>query len=143
MVKKSKVKSVQANGTWQNKKGDTFYKYEIEMENGDAGEYSSISDSQDKFVEGNEVQYNFIGGEYPKIKPYYSNPTSVSYQSSYGSDDKQIARSVGIKASVELGIAQGLELSEILETAKIFADFIINEKEVVKEEVNTTQDVPF
>ena len=127
MVKKSKVKSVQANGTWQNKKGDTFYKYEIEMENGDAGEYSSISDSQDKFVEGNEVQYNFIGGEYPKIKPYYSNPTSVSYQSSYGSDDKQIARSVGIKASVELGIAQGLELSEILETAKIMSDFILKE----------------
>jgi hypothetical protein len=143
MVKKSKVKSVQANGTWQNKKGDTFYKYEIEMENGDAGEYSSISDSQDKFVEGNEVQYNFIGGEYPKIKPYYSNPTSVSYKSSYESDDKQIARSVGIKSATELGIAQGLELSEILETAKIFADFIINEKEVVKEEVNTTQDVPF
>tara|TARA_R100000458_G_C8163301_1_gene166549 strand:+ start:131 stop:559 length:429 start_codon:yes stop_codon:yes gene_type:complete len=142
MVKNSKVKSVQANGTWKNKKGDTFFKYEIEMENGDSGEYSSISDSQDKFIEGNDVQYNYIGGEYPKIKPYYSNPTSYTYSSSNNSDDKEIARSVGIKAAVQLGIAQGLDLAEILETAKILSDFITNEKEVIKKEVET-QDVPF
>ena len=79
MVKKSKVKSVQANGTWQNKKGDTFYKYEIEMENGDAGEYSSISDKQEKFIEGVEIEYNFTQGEYPKIKAHYSNPNPTFF----------------------------------------------------------------
>ena len=143
MVKKSTVKSIKSTGSWKNKKGDTLYSYEIKMQNGDFGEYSSISDSQDKFVEGIEVNYNYTGGEYPKIKPYYSNPTSVSYQANNASDDKQIARSVGVKAAVELGIAQGLELSKILETAKILADFITTEKEVVKEEVNLSQDVPF
>lgn len=143
-IKKSVVKTVQGSGTWETKKEPikTFYKYEIEMENGDTGEYSSISESQDKFVEGAEVEYIYTGGEYPKIKPYYNNPpnSSYSYSSSKINNDDQIARSVGVKAAVELGIAQGLELSEILETAKILADFITTEKVI---EIKESQKVPF
>ena len=45
MVKKSVVKNVQGTGTWKNKECKEFYKYDVEMENGDSGEYSSISDS--------------------------------------------------------------------------------------------------
>tara|TARA_R100001594_G_scaffold149660_1_gene208152 strand:+ start:291 stop:716 length:426 start_codon:yes stop_codon:yes gene_type:complete len=141
MAKKSTVKSVQGTGTWKNREGKEFYKYEVEMENGDTGEYSSISDSQEKFIEGKEVEYNYTGGDYPKIKPYYSNPTSSNYSYSVKSnDDEQIARSVGLKAATELGVAQGLELAEILETAKIMADFIIKDKTVAKEDNN---DMPF
>ena len=143
MVKKSTVTNVQSTGTWQNKEGKEFYKYEVEMENGDAGEYSSISDSQDKFVKGQEVEYNYTDGKFPKIKPHYTNPTSSSY--SYtptpSTNDEQIARSVGLKAAVELGVAQGLELSEILETAKIMADFITTEKTI--EVSNNSDSVPF
>ena len=51
MNKKSKVVSVQANGTWEGKYG-VMYKYEVAFENGDAGEYSSKSAEQNKFVEG-------------------------------------------------------------------------------------------
>jgi len=137
MAKKSKVKKVDFQKTWKNKEGKVFYSYDVEMENGDKGEYSSISDSQEKFVKGNEVEYNYTEGEYPKIKPYYSNPTSPNYNytSKPESTDNQIARSVGLKAATDLGIAQGLELVEILETAKIMADFITTEKviEVSKE----------
>ena len=50
MVKKSKVQSVKFTKTWKNKEGKVFYSYAIEMENGDKGEYSSISDSQEKFL---------------------------------------------------------------------------------------------
>ena len=143
-IKKSVVKTVQGSRTWETKKEPikTFYKYEIELENGDSGEYSSISDSQDKFIEGAEVEYVYTGGEYPKIKPYYNNPTnsSYSYSSSKSNNDNQIARSVGVKAAIELGIAQGLELSEILETAKILADFITTEKVI---EIKESQKVPF
>mgnify|MGYP003650425721 CR=1 FL=1 len=137
MAKKSIVKKVDFQKTWKNKEGKVFYSYDVEMENGDKGEYSSISDSQEKFVKGDEVEYNYTEGEYPKIKPYYSNPTSpnYTYTSKPDSTDNQIARSVGLKAATELGIAQGLELVEILETAKIMADFITTEKviEVSKE----------
>ena len=42
MTKKSIVKSVSFTKPWKNKEGKIFYSYRIEMENGDAGEYSSI-----------------------------------------------------------------------------------------------------
>ena len=127
MVKKSIVKNAQGSGTWQNKEGKEFYKYQIDMENGDSGEYSSISDSQEKFIKGKEVEYNYTEGDFPKIKPHYNNPTTSNYTYTTKNTENQIARSVGIKAAVELGIAQGLELAEILETAKIMADFITKE----------------
>ena len=143
MVKKSKVKNVQGTGTWKNQEGKVFYKYEVEMENGDIGEYSSISDSQDKFVKGEDAEYNFTDGKFPKIKPHYNNPISsnYSYNANTGNNEEQIARSVGLKAAVELGVAQGLELSEILETAKIMADFITKEKTVKID--NNSDSVPF
>jgi hypothetical protein len=127
MAKKSIVKSVSFTKPWKNKEGKIFYSYRIEMENGDAGEYSSISDKQEKFIEGVEIEYNYTQGEYPKIKPHYSNPNPTYNYNAPDSEDKQIARSVGIKAATELGIAQGLELAQILETAKIMADFITKE----------------
>ena len=42
MIKKSVVKQAQANGTWQGKFG-TMYKHEIAFENGDSGEYASLT----------------------------------------------------------------------------------------------------
>jgi len=144
MVKKSVVKKVEFKNTWDNKEGKTFYAYLVEMENGDSGEYSSISDSQDKFVEGVEVEYNYSQvGDYTKIKPHYNNPSNSNYSYSKPSNqsDEQIARSVGIKAAVELGIAHGAELSEILETAKIISDFVLRDKVVVTN--GETKEVPF
>ena len=41
-MKKGKVKRVTANGTWEGKFG-VMYKFEVEFENGDVGEYSSKS----------------------------------------------------------------------------------------------------
>ena len=101
------------------------------MENGDAGEYSSISDSQNKFTKDQEVEYIFSGGEFPKIKPYYSHPinsTGSNYKVEiHGNEAERIARSVALKTATEFGIYQGLELQEVLETAKIMADFIIKD----------------
>tara|TARA_R110001606_G_scaffold397930_2_gene575755 strand:- start:1246 stop:1629 length:384 start_codon:yes stop_codon:yes gene_type:complete len=126
MVKKSIVKNVQSNGTWKNKENKLFYKYEIEMANGDIGEYSSISENQVKFVEGIEVEYNFTAGEFPKIKPSYNYTDNYTYNVK-GNTDAQIARSVGIKSAIEYGVANNLDLNQILQTAKILSDFIIKE----------------
>ena len=69
-VKKSTVKNVQSSGTWEGKFG-MMYKYEIEMTNGDTGQYMSKSQNQDKFLKGNVVDYQFTSGDYPKIKPHF------------------------------------------------------------------------
>jgi hypothetical protein len=68
MNKKSKVTRVTGNGTWEGNYG-LMYKFEIEMENGDIGEYMTKSESQNKFIEGVETDYTFIDGNFPKIKP--------------------------------------------------------------------------
>jgi len=70
MEKNDVVKSVQANGTFDFQ-GKTFYKYEVEMENGDVGEYNSISATQSNFVEGVQVDYIYDTSKpkFPKIKP--------------------------------------------------------------------------
>jgi len=70
MPKTSKVKSIQGNGTWEGKYG-LMYKYEIVMENGDVGEYSSkkyTSPDLIPFKAGSEIEYIFEDGQYHKIK---------------------------------------------------------------------------
>ena len=68
MNKKSKVTNVQPNGTWEGKFG-MMYKFEVSFENGDTGEYSSKSQEQNKFIVGNDTDYEFIDGKFPKVKP--------------------------------------------------------------------------
>jgi len=145
-VKKSVVKSVQSTGTWTSKRdGQEFYKYEITMDNGDSGEYSSISDSQKKFIAKEEIEYNYIAGDFPKIKPHYS-PMNSTGSGSFNvtrpsNSDAQIARSVGVKSATDLAIAKGLELNELLETAKILSDFILKDTKVEKK--TDENDMPF
>ena len=82
-MKKSKVISVQANGTWEGKYG-MMYKYEVSFENGDSGEYSSKSENQTKFIQGQETEYEFIDGKFPKVKP----ANTFQQTSSFKKDDK-------------------------------------------------------
>ena len=67
MIKTSKVARVTGNGTWEGKFG-LMYKFEIEMENGDIGENLSKT-SECRFKEGQQTDYEFIDGQFPKIKP--------------------------------------------------------------------------
>ena len=129
-TKKSVVKSVQATGTWDSKKEPirTFYKHEIQMENGDMGEYSSTSQEQTKFQEGEEVQYTFHPGDFPKIKPYYEpfNSTGDAYNVNYANANREqgIARSVALKCATEYAVAFKQEIQELIDTAKIMEGFL-------------------
>ena len=35
-----------------------------------------VTKDQDKFVTGQEVEYEFVGGQFPKVKPVYQKPQS-------------------------------------------------------------------
>jgi len=76
---KGTVANVQGNGHFDGNYG-RLYKYEvtITLEDGSevTGEYSSKSDNQNKFSINNIVDFEFIDGQYPKIKPY--NPQFVN-----------------------------------------------------------------
>jgi len=161
-VKKSKVISVQPNGTWEGSYG-TMYKFEILFQDGSVGEYSSKSKDQNKFEVGAETEFEYHGGKFPKIKPVYAQPKvqgSSPAQSFGNSDDVQvkIVRQSMLKASVDFhAINPELKPSEVdvLKTAERFVQFVNGNKEVqfsnewkdvpleVKNEATKKDDLPF
>ena len=129
MNKKSKVVSVQANGTWKTKDGSkTFYKYEVAFENGDSGEYSSISAEQNKFVEGQETEYEFIDGKFPKVKPV-SNFQQSGYATVKKGDnrEKSIVRQSSLKCATDFVIANGGDEARVIELADMFTTWVLED----------------
>lgn len=101
-MKKSKVTQVTSNGTWEGKFG-LMYKFEVSFENGDCGEYSGKSQEQTKFVEGQEAEYEYIDGKFPKVKPVYAQPSSNG-SFGYRKDDnvqELIVRQSSLRSAVE------------------------------------------
>ena len=142
LLKTSKVKSVQANGTWEGKFG-LMYKFEVEMENGNAGEYSSKTKDQEKFVVGEEVQYEFEDGRFPKIKPYY-NKGNFSYTKGGGENpDRQrlIIRQSTLKTAVEYLKGAEASLEEVFIATEKMIEFIMKEDKSKSNE--NTDDLPF
>ena len=120
MIKKSVVKQAQANGTWQGKFG-TMYKHEIAFENGDSGEYSSKDQYQTKFVVGQEVDYEYHSGEYPKIKPVNTFQQGGNF-SKGKSDDVQemIVKQSSLKAAVDYCKGDTFYTRDIIDYAEEF-----------------------
>ena len=125
--KKSIVKSVTPNGTWEGNYG-LMYKFEIEFENGDIGEYLSKSENQDKFIVGQDTDYQFKGGQYPRVKPVSNFQPKTNYSNSNTDTNKEIRFSVAFKAAVELCTADKIGLEEIMETTIGFDEFLDKKK---------------
>lgn len=145
-IKRSKVVSVQANGTWEGKFG-LMYKSEVAFENGDAGEYSSKTREQQKFVVGQEAEYTFTGGNYPKVKPVYQQPQN-NPSKGFKKDDniqKMIVKQSSLKAAVEFDNECSIE--DVLKNAQIFYDWVVTDKVIVSQSVNAQtnvkDDLPF
>tara|TARA_R110002074_G_scaffold266698_1_gene438885 strand:- start:33 stop:503 length:471 start_codon:yes stop_codon:yes gene_type:complete len=156
MEKNDVVKSVQANGTFDFN-GKTFYKYEVEMENGDVGEYNSISATQSNFTEGAQVDYIYDTSKpkFPKIKPVYNFKASPSRDGNFNNvqkaqrgDDVQImiVKQSCLKAAVE-ALNKNAKTTDILETANVFVDWVMNdtmpETKTKKKSKKETTDLPF
>lgn len=80
MQKRSVVQSATPNGSFNSPNYGTFYKHDIVFANGDKGTYNSKSASQNKFVVGQEVDYDIEVANNPahasKIKPVNSQQTA-------------------------------------------------------------------
>ena len=150
MEKSSEVKYVQANGTYDFG-GRTFYKFEIQMANGDVGEYSSVSENQTNFIEGKLTDYIFDQSrpQYPKIKPVYGfkgsphrNGDTKNIQKAAIGDNvqKMIVKQSCLKAAVEtLG---SKDHKHVLKLAEIYVDWVMEDK-MPKQTMKETTDLPF
>tara|TARA_R100000329_G_C7483706_1_gene170390 strand:+ start:100 stop:510 length:411 start_codon:yes stop_codon:yes gene_type:complete len=124
MIKKGVVTQAQANGTWEGKFG-VMYKHEITFDNGDSGEYSSKSQDQTKFVVGQETEYEFIDGKFPKIKPV--NTFQQGNFTPKAKDDVQeyIVKQSSLKCATDFVIANGGDVKSIIDTAEIFTNWVL------------------
>ena len=133
-IKKSVVVAASPNGTWEGKYG-LMYKFLIEFENGDRGSYLSKSENQNKFITGNETEYEYTGGEYPRIKPHYSNPMPSSNFTNKSSETRdEIRFSVAFKGAVDLASSNVIDIKDIKKKTIEFAEFLQNKKD---------EDLPF
>lgn len=140
MIKKSKVTRVTGNGTWEGKYG-LMYKFEIEMENGDIGEYSAKMEKQLKFIEGEEVEYEFIGGDWPKIKPVWNNNfNSNTSKNEYTKEekvwfeekDRRITKQCVLKCAVDLVCNDKIDISEVETYANNMLDWVYGDIKTAK-----------
>ena len=141
MIKKSVVKQAQANGTWQGKFG-TMYKHEIAFENGDSGEYSSKDQYQTKFVVGQETEYEFIDGKYPKVKPINNwQPNAQASTPKQSKDDVQeyIIKQSTLKCATDYVIANGGDERRVIEIAEMFTNWVLKGDKPQEQ----PQDMPF
>jgi hypothetical protein len=125
----ARVVSVSPKGDYQLRDGKTLYKFFVSMDNGDSGEYSSVKADQDKFVVGQEVEYELTNTQYGnKIKPVYSQGGG-GYTPNYssGSDDKQkmIVKQSCLKAAVDLLKDKGAKSTDVLKIADSFVNWVL------------------
>jgi hypothetical protein len=146
-MKKSTVTDIQSKKPWDSEKYGRMYQFLITMENGDEGEYTSKKENQTFFEVGKEVQYTFIPGEYPKIKPVYEKP----FNNNFRSLDSQTAmtKSVALKAAAifESG-RKDSTVASVMETSNMFIKYLENKENNIDKKDETKEkrednDLPF
>jgi hypothetical protein len=136
MKKTNKIKKVTGVGTWDGQYG-MMYRFEVEMENGDAGQVLTKKEQQETYVTGDTIDYEFTDGKFPKIKRIFENSfNNSSTPKSNNVNQDIIVRQVAFKGAVEFVCSQGGDLNKILDYTDIFNKFILTgEKPTISSEM--------
>lgn len=156
--KKGKVVAVYGNGTWESPNG-ILYRFEIEMDNGDRGQYLSKSSDCTKFPLGNEVWYTTecqVKGDkqYWRIKPSQDPNASTggfSKGGGYTKDpetEKRISRMSVLKVAGDLVISGQVKLHDITKVAGILEHYVMSGEDSMASVYNgsskqSKDDLPF
>lgn len=153
MQKKGIVKNVQPSGTWEGNFG-TMYKFEVTIGD-DTGEYSSKSKDQTKFMISHEVDYIFIDGKYPKIKPVFTQKFDGGFNKSENPQrQKMIVKQSSLKVAVDLCIAnKKTDLNSVFQLADKVVSWVMDDNagqpiddgytSVNKQQPSKSDDLPF
>ena len=139
MIKKGIVKNVQSNGTWDGSPHGIMYKYEVTIGD-DTGTYMSTKNTC-RFEVGQETDYEYIDGKYPKIKvgpnPQYQNNITPSI-----SDNKTQEYIVKQNALTNAcNIVGEDDVVKIIEIAEVFKNWVLND--VKPKNDSNAQDLPY
>ena len=156
---KKLVKSVKLDGDFESQYGH-FYKWLLEFEDGFKGEYLSKTETQSKFIEGQEAEIevttrDYNGTKINKIKPastfqgggFNSSTNQSKKMSKEEWNDKDlkkeraIAKQVSLKCALDYCIANDGGPAEIIEIADTFTQWILND--VKPKNDSNGKDLPF
>jgi hypothetical protein len=141
ILKTSKVVNIQGNGTFETQHG-LFYNYDIQLENGDSGEYASknyTSVDALPFTKGGEIDYEFHAHDkFPKIKRptiagakrFDPNQSFKSSSSRNNDPDVQlmIVRQSSMQRSVEILTHNNskVKLNDVITLADKLSDWVMS-----------------
>lgn len=149
-TKQGKVIAVNGNGTWDSPNG-TLYRFEIEMDNGDRGQYLSKSANCTKFVTGEDAHYTTEcqvrgGREYWRIKPA-QDPNQSAYQGGgYKKDpqtDTRITRMSVLKVAGDLCIADKIDMYSITSIAQLLEKYVTTGEDTLSDLRPQDKGLPF
>ena len=143
---KKVVKTVKSDGSFESQYGH-FYKWLIEFENNFVGEYLSKTETQNKFVECQEVEIEVTTREYNGTKINKIKPASTfqgggkSYTPSVSNNKREeyiIKQNALTNACNIVGEA---DIPKIIEIADAFKEWVLND--VKPKSTNNGTDLPF
>ena len=156
---KKVVKTVKSDGSFESQYGH-FYKWLLEFEDGFRGEYLSKTETQNKFIEGQEAEIEVNTREYNGTKINKIKPASTFQGGGFNSSTNQsnkmskeewnakdlkketaIAKQVSLKCAIDYCIANSGGPAEIIEIADAFTQWILND--VKPKSTKNGNDLPF
>ena len=143
---KKVVKSVKPDGSFESQYGH-FYKWLVEFENNYVGEYLSKTETQNKFVEGQEVEIEVTTREYNgttinKIKPASTFQGGGKSFTAAPKDNKTQEYIIKQNALTNAcNIVGEADIPKIIEIADAFKEYVLND--VKPKSTNNGTDLPF
>lgn len=148
-TKKGKVVAVYGNGTWESPNG-LLYRFEIEMDNGDRGQYLSKTQDCAKFPKGGDVWYTTEcqvrnGKEYYRIKPSQDPNASAPVRGGGGGyqkdpeTEKRITRMSVLKVACDLVVNGQGKLHDLTKIASILEQYVMTGEDTVSKAYSTPQ----
>ena len=137
---KKKVKNVKSDGDFESQYGH-FYKWQIEFEDMTA-EYLSKTETQNKFIEGQEVDVDITTREYNgktinKVKPVstFQQGPKPSFKRSDKTEEMIVKQNALTNACNVIGEA---DVVKIIEVAEVFSNWVLK-----GEKPQESKDLPF
>jgi hypothetical protein len=143
---KKVVKTVKSDGSFESQYGH-FYKWLVEFENNYVGEYLSKTETQNKFVEGQEVEIEVTTREYNgttinKIKPASTFQGGGKSFTAAPKDNKTQEYIIKQNALTNAcNIVGEADIPKIIEIADAFKEYVLND--VKPKSTKNGNDLPF
>jgi len=143
---KKVVKTVKSDGSFESQYGH-FYKWLIEFQDNYSGEYLSKTETQNKFVEGQEVEIEVTTREYNgttinKIKPASTFQGGSKSYTPAPKDNKTQEYIIKQNALTNAcNIVGEADIPKIIEIADAFKEYVLND--VKPKSTNNGTDLPF